>query len=80
MSRRSRSTTRGSRGFGRVTDVRFMEVEFEAQPRTSTRMVIEVEGGLRLLVADDESVELAARLLNALVRRGPTPRGKGGRK
>jgi len=57
-----------------------MEVEFEAQPRTSTRMVIEVEGGLRLLVADDESVELAARLLNALVRRGPTPRGKGGRK
>ena len=77
MSRRSRSTSRGNRGFGRVTDVRFMEVEFEA-PRSvcSTRMVIEVEGGLRLMV-DDESVELAARLLNALGRLAEAPRRKG---
>ena len=41
------------------------------------RMVIEVEGGLRLVVADDESVELAAQLLNMLSRRGSR---KGGRK
>ena len=57
-----------------------MEVEFDAPQSAPAGMVIEVEGGLRLLVADDESVELAARLLNALVRRGPTSRGKGGRK
>ena len=79
MSRRSRSTARGDRGFGRVSDVRFMEVEFEA-PAMATRrcMVIEVEGGLRLLVADDASVELAAKLLNALGRL--SVRSKGGRK
>ena len=53
--------------------MRFMEVEFD-RPARSRRMVIEVEGGLRLLVADDESVELAAQLLNALSRTG------GGRK
>ena len=49
---------------GHVTDVRFIEVEFEA-PR-GTRMVIELSGGLRLLVADDSAVELAAQLINAL--------------
>ena len=63
--------------YGRVTDVRFMEVEFEAP--VGTRMVIEVEGGLRLLVADDQSVELAARLLNALGReQSRTSGAKGG--
>ena len=58
---------------GRVTDVRFIEVEFEA-PR-GTRMIIELDGGLRLLIADDGAVELAAQLINALVQLQ-----KGGRK
>ena len=80
MSRRSRNTSRGSRGFGRVTDVRFMEVEFDAPQSAPAGMVIEVEGGLRLLVADDESVELAARLLNALGRHAPARRRKEARK
>lgn len=56
---------------GHVTDVRFIEVEFEA-PR-GTRMVIELSGGLRLLVADDSAVELAAKFINYL--RGPAQRG-----
>lgn len=67
--------SRRSRRFGRIKDVRFMEVEF-VRP-IEPRMVIEVEGGLRLVVADDESVELAAQLLNALSRGGGR---KGGRK
>ena len=51
-------------------DVRFMEVEFEARSeRLGTRMVIEVEGGLRLLVSDDDAVELAAQLLHSLAER-----------
>lgn len=53
---------------GHVTDVRFIEVEFEA-PR-GTRMVIELSGGLRLLVADDSAVELAAEFVNHLLRVG----------
>ena len=79
-----RSRTEGQGRFGRITDVRFMEVEFERP--VQRRMVIEVEGGLRLLVADDESVELAAQLLNALARRNRCAQGaqsaekKGGRK
>ena len=61
MSQRSRSSFRSHCGIGRVTDVRFLEVEFEAPPGARhTRLVIEVEGGLRLLVADDAAVELAA--------------------
>jgi len=52
---------------GHVTDVRFMEVEFAAP--VGTRMVIEMTGGLRLLVADDSGIELAAQLINA-VREG----------
>ena len=75
MSKRSSTTTRGDRGFGRVTDVRFIEVEFEAPQSAPTRMVIEVEGGLRLLVADDASVELAAKLLNALGRLSAPAKG-----
>ena len=64
---------------GRLVDVRFMEVEFEAP--VGTRLVIEVEGGLRLLVADDGAVELAAKLLNTLghLAQGENER-KGGRK
>ena len=53
---------------GHVTDVRFIEVEFEA-PR-GTRMVIELSGGLRLLVADDSAVELAVKFINFLRRPG----------
>jgi hypothetical protein len=53
---------------GHVKDVRFIEVEFEA-PR-GTRMVIELSGGLRLIVADDSAVELAADLINFLRRPG----------
>ena len=79
MSRRSRSTARRACGFGRVADVRFMEVELETPAVASSRcMVIEMEGGLRLLVADEASVELAAKLLNALGRRSAP--AKGGRK
>jgi len=55
-----------------------MEVEFDAPQSSPTRMVIEVEGGLRLLVADDASVELAAKLLNGLGRLSAP--AKGGRK
>ena len=59
-----------------------MEVEFDAP--AGTRLVIEVEGGLRLLVADDDAVELAAKLLNSLGSRAQLSqrarRGKGGRK
>lgn len=45
-----------------------MEVEFAAP--VGTRMVIELAGGLRLLVADDSAVELAAQLINALRKGG----------
>lgn len=56
-----------------------MEVEFEAP--VGTRMVIEVEGGLQLLVADEHAVELAAQLLNALAELDRRPCGwKGGKK
>jgi hypothetical protein len=58
---------------GHVTDVRFMEVEFDA-PR-GTRMVIELSCGLRLLVADDSAVELAADFINFLRRTGRNQRG-----
>ncbi len=51
-----------------------MEVEFEA-PR-GTRMVIELSGGLRLIVADDSAVETAAKFINFL--RGPGQKQRGG--
>ena len=41
-----------------------MEVEFAAP--AGTRMVIELDCGARLLVADDSAVELAAQFINAL--------------
>ena len=62
MPKHTRSSERGK--VGRVKDVRFMEVEFAAP--VSTRMVIELEGGLRLLVADDTAVEVAAKFVNFL--------------
>ena len=75
MPRKRSPRARGR--FGRVTDVRFAQVELRAP--LGTRMVIEVEGGLRLLVADEGSVALAAQLLNGL--RGAAPRTrKGGRR
>jgi len=78
MSSHSKSSTR--RKVGRIPDVRSMEVECAAPG--GTQMVIELEGGLRLLrllVADDGAVELAARLINALRGARPVTRpGKGG--
>lgn len=71
----SEKVSRKNRQFGRIKDVRFMEVEF-VRP-IEPRMVIELEGGLRLIVSDDKSVELAAQLLNFLSRNGCR---KGGRK
>jgi hypothetical protein len=53
--------------------VRFVEVEFAAP--AATRMIIELGGGARLLLADRAAIPLAAELLALLV-----PRRKGGRK
>jgi hypothetical protein len=50
-----------------------VEVEFNAPAQT--RMVIELAGGVRLLLADRRAVPLAADLLADLLARG-----KGGRK
>jgi len=58
---------------GRVVDVRFVEVEFAAP--MGTRMVIELEGGLRMLLADEGAIPLAAALLEELARHR-----KGGRR
>ena len=71
MTKKSKPWSRGK--VGRVVDVRFVEVAFEAP--VDTRMVIELEGGLRLLLADECAIPLAARLLDALARDR-----KGGRK
>ena len=58
---------------GRVVDVRFVEVAFEAP--VDTRMVIELEGGLRLVLADEKAIPLAAGFLDYLAGER-----KGGRK
>ena len=58
---------------GRVVNVQFVEVEFEAP--VGTRMLIELEGGVRLLLASEEAIPLAAALLDCLAAKG-----KGGRK
>ncbi len=71
MARPTKTPRRGKAG--RVTDVRFVEVEFVAP--MGTRMIIELEGGVRLLLADRGAIELAAELLASLQQRG-----KGGRK
>ena len=44
--------------------MRFAEVEFDPPPRRG--VVVELEGGVRLLVGEDESLELAAALINCL--------------
>ena len=46
--------------------MRFVEVEFEAP--VGTRMIIELEGGVRLLVADEAAIPLAGGLLDYLQR------------
>jgi hypothetical protein len=48
----------------RVVEARFAEVEFE--PSSRRGMIVELECGVRLLVGEDESVELAAALINCL--------------
>ena len=69
MARPKRAPKRGTAGH--VTDVRFVEVEFAAP--VGTRIIIELEGGVRLLLADRGSIELAGELLDYL-----RCRGKGG--
>jgi len=64
MARPRRTPKRGRAG--RVVDVRFVEVEFEAP--VGTRMIIELEGGVRLLVADEAAIPLAGGLLDYLQR------------
>lgn len=49
---------------GRVKDVRFVEVEFRAP--AGTRMIIELDGGVRLMLADLGAVPLAAGLIEHL--------------
>ena len=51
---------------GRVADVRFVEVEFAAP--AATRMIVELECGVRLLLADRAAIPLAAELLALLAR------------
>ena len=51
---------------GHVVDVQFVEVEFAAP--TGTRMVIELEDGVRVLVADAAAIPLAGELLDYLQR------------
>ena len=58
---------------GRVADVRFVEVELAAP--AATRMIIETQGGVRLLLADRAAIPLAAELLALL-----GARRKGGRR
>jgi len=53
--------------------VRFVEVAFEAP--VDTRMVIELEGGVRLLLANEQAIPLAASFLDYLAESR-----KGGRK
>lgn len=71
MDKKSRPRNRGK--VGHVLDVRFVEIAFEAP--VDTRMVIELEGGLRLLLADEGAIPLAASLLDALAanRKGVRP-------
>lgn len=71
MARPRKTPGRGTAG--RVIDVRFVEVEFAAP--VGTRMIIELEGGVRMVLADRGAIELAAELLCCL--RG---RRKGGRR
>jgi hypothetical protein len=49
-----------------VIDVQFAEVEFVTP--SGTRMIIELGEEVRLLVGADADVDLAARLISALIR------------
>ena len=71
MIKKSAPRKRGKAG--RVLDVRFVEGALEAP--VGTRMVIELEGGIRLVLADEAAIPLAARLLDLL-----SGEQKGGRK
>lgn len=71
MTGRSSSPGRGKAG--RVEDVRFVEVELSAP--AGTGMVVELQGGIRLLVADREAIGLVGELIEYLQR----SRRKGGR-
>lgn len=50
-----------------MLDVQFVEVEFEAP--VGTRMVIELEGGLRMVLANEKAIPLAAALLDYLAEK-----------
>ena len=56
------------------TDVRFVEVDFPRQVRP--RLVIELSGGISLLLEDQSAVPLAAELIATLRKRHAA---KGGR-
>ena len=60
-----RKAPKGSEA-GHVVDVQFVEVEFAAP--AGTRMVIELEDGVRVLVADAAAIPLAGDLLDYLQR------------
>jgi len=49
-----------------------VEVEFAAP--AGTRMIIELEGGVRLLLSDRRAISLAAELLEVLGARGKAGR------
>ena len=49
---------------GHVKDVRFVEVEFAAP--AGSRMIIELDGGVRLMLADRGAIPLAAGLIEHL--------------
>jgi hypothetical protein len=62
MDKKSRPRHWGKVGY--VIVVRFVEIAFEAP--VDTRMVIELAGGVRSLLADEGAIPLAARLPDAL--------------
>jgi len=76
MANKTKSREPGT--IGRVIDVRFMEVEFAAP--IGTRMVIELEDGLRLLIADDRAVETAANFIHFLHNNNRATESRSGRK
>lgn len=65
MATKIRGSQRGQK-LGHVIDVQFAEVEFVTP--SGTRMIIELGEEVRLLVGADADVDLAARLISALIR------------
>ena len=49
---------------GRINDVRFAEVDFD--PPSRRGVIVELGRGVRLLVGEDDSLELAAALINCI--------------